>query len=178
MNEGIDKGDVVMQERTGIGPDETAGELEARLAELAALMLPKAIALVAQPGYPRIAQDQSRASYAHKLTKPERLIPWDKPARVLHNLIRALSPAPAAYSLLRGQRLEILGTGLAEDRNANPGELTIEGRDLFCGTGHGSLRLLRVKPEGGRVMSGSDLVNGHRIRSGEKLASPAATEHE
>ena len=172
MNEKIDQGDVIMQNGVMIGLNETSGELTLRLAELAATMLPQALALVAQGVCPRIVQDPSQACYARKIAKEERLISWNRPARELHNLVRGLSPAPSAFTFFRSRRLEILGTESFEARTGIPGELVVEGRNLYCGTGMGSLLLTRVKPEAGKLMSGADLINGRRIRSGEKLGEP------
>jgi methionyl-tRNA formyltransferase len=171
MNEKIDQGDVIMQGQVEIGLNDNAGEVSARLADLSARLLEQALPEIEKNDYSRLAQDPTQASYAAKIRKEERLIDWRLGARQIHNLVRALAPAPAAYSLLRGQRLELTATELQEDRSGQPGELTVDGRHLFCGAGQGSLVLLQVKPEGGRLMTGADLINGRRIKSGEMLTA-------
>lgn len=169
MNEKIDQGDVVLQEALDIGPNETSGELAPRLAELGARLVVSGLEALAHGNFQRIAQGRGQGSYAPKLAKEERLIDWHQPAAQIHNLIRALSPSPAAYTLLRGKRLEILASELDSDRHGEPGEAALEDRRLVVAAELGSVGLVRVKPEGGKPMSGPDLLNGKRITTGEKL---------
>jgi methionyl-tRNA formyltransferase len=171
MNEKVDQGDVIMQGQVEIGLNDNAGMVSARLADLSAQLLERALPMIEKNDYPRLAQNPAQASYAAKIRKEERLIDWRLDARQIHNLVRALAPAPAAYSYFRGQRLELTVTELQEDRLGRPGELAVDGRRLHCGAGKGSLVLIQVKPEGGRLMTGADLINGRRIKSGEMLTA-------
>jgi methionyl-tRNA formyltransferase len=178
MNEQIDRGDVVLQRAVPVGVNETCGELSARLAEMSALMLREALPRIESGSCPRVPQDPGLASYAPKIKKEERLVQWTRPAQEVHNLVRALSPAPAAFSFLRGRRLELLGSELLgrsggspqrDNPRFSPGVLTVDGRHLICSAGNGDLLLTRVKPEGGKTITGTDLINGHRVRTGERL---------
>lgn len=169
MNEKIDQGDVVLQTAANIGENETYGELSKRLAELGAKLVVEALRHVGQDDLRRIPQDLSLASYAPKIGKEERLIDWHKPARQVHNLIRGLSPEPGAFTLFRGKRLEVLRSEVLPERNALPGELVVDDGALRAGAETGSVLLVLVKPEGSKAMSGIDLINGHRIKSGERL---------
>jgi methionyl-tRNA formyltransferase len=169
MNDRIDQGDVVLQESLDIGANETSGELTPRLAALGARLVVSGLDALAHGNFQRIAQGRGQGSYAPKILKEERRIEWRQPAAQIHNLIRALSPSPAAYALLRGKRLEILASELDSDRHGEPGEVAFENHRLMVAAESGSVRLVRVKPEGGKPMSGSDLLNGKRIAAGEKL---------
>jgi methionyl-tRNA formyltransferase len=168
MNEKIDQGDVILQESVDIGIDEAGGELSRRLAETGARLAIEGLRRIESGDMTRIAQS-GPGSYAPKIAKEERVIDWRQPARRVHNLVRALSPSPAAYTLLRGKRLEILASELAPDQTGAPGEVAIAGRQVLCAAQDGSIRLLRVKPEGGKLMTGIDLVNGKRIAAGDRL---------
>jgi methionyl-tRNA formyltransferase len=172
MNERIDQGDVVLQEALDIGANETFGELLPRLAALGARLIVSGLDALARGNFQRIAQDRGQDSYAEKIRKEERVIDWHRPAAQIHNLIRALSPSPAAYTLLRGKRLEILASELHSDRHGEPGEAAFDNRRLLVAAELGCVGLVRVKPEGGKPMSGLDLVNGKRIVAGEKLGEP------
>jgi methionyl-tRNA formyltransferase len=169
MNEKIDQGNVIFQRPLTIGDNEKYGELSARLADLSADALLTVLPQVERGNFTALTQDPGLASYAHKIQKDERLIHWNLIARQVHNLIRALSPAPAAYTWFRGRRLEILGSECLDDVPGEPGRLQAAGKRLLVGTAGGSLLLTSVKPEGGRVISGADLINGRRIETGEKL---------
>jgi methionyl-tRNA formyltransferase len=172
MNDKIDQGDVVLQDELDIGPNETFGELLPRLAALGAQLVVSGLDALARGNYQRITQDRGEGSYAEKIRKEERVIDWHLPAAQIHNLIRALSPSPAAYTLLRGKRLEILASELHSDRHGEPGEAAFEDRRLIVAAELASVELVRVKPEGGKPMSGADLLNGKRIAAGEKLGEP------
>jgi len=172
MNERIDQGDVVLQETLDIGPNETFGELMPRLAALGAKLVVSGLDALTRGNFQRLAQPRGEGSYAEKLRKEERVVDWHQIAAQIHNLIRALSPSPAAYTLLRSKRLEILASGLDSDRLGEPGEAAWDGRRLMVAAELGSIELVRVKPEGGKPMSGLDLVNGKRIAAGEKLGEP------
>lgn len=168
MNEKIDQGDVILREPLDIGPNETCGELGLRLAEVGTRLVLEGLRQLESGDYARIAQSGA-GSYAPKIAKEERLIHWRRPARQVHNLIRALAPDPAAYTLLRGKRLEILASELVPETEGTAGEVRIVDRQVLCAAQDGSIRLLRVKPEGGKLMSGIDLVNGKRIAVGDRL---------
>ncbi len=172
MNDKIDQGDVVLQEALDIGPNETFGELLPRLAALGSGLVVSGLDALTRGNFQRITQERGEGSYAEKVRKEERVIDWHLTAAQIHNLIRALSPSPAAYTLLRGKRLEILASELHTDRHGEPGEATIDGRQLIVAAELGCVGLVRVKPEGGKPMSGADLVNGKRIAAGEKLGEP------
>lgn len=168
MNERIDQGDVILQQPAEIGLNETCGELSLRLAETGARLAVEGLHQLESGDYARIAQ-AGAGSYAPKIARAERVIDWRLPAVRVHNLIRALSPSPAAYTFLRGKRLEILASELAPETRGAAGEVLIAGRQVLCAAGDHAIRLLRVKPEGGKLMTGIDLVNGKRISAGDHL---------
>jgi methionyl-tRNA formyltransferase len=120
-------------------------------------------------------QDHSQASYAPKIEKEWGRIDWSRSARELFNLIRALNPAPGAYTFYGGKRLKIHRSRVAEAPvAAEAGEAV--GRVIGMGqsglivqTGQGALELVEVQPEGKRVITGMDFVRGHHIRVGERM---------
>jgi methionyl-tRNA formyltransferase len=169
MNEKLDQGDVILQEPVDIGVNETGGELTLRLAELGARLVIDGLRRFESGGYQRVPQTADPDSYAAKIGKEERRIDWRLSAGTLHNLIRALAPVPAAYTMLRGKRLEVLKSGVMPDLHGAPGEVTVSGRQVICAAGTGGIQLLQVKPEGSKLMSGSDLINGKRVASGDRL---------
>ena len=169
MNEKLDQGDVILQESVEIDANETGGELTLRLAELGARLVIDGLRRLESGSYQRAPQTSDPGSYAAKISKDERWIDWRLPAGTLHNLVRALAPMPAACTMLRGKRLEIIKSELMPDLQGDPGEVTVSGRQVLCAAGAGGIQLLQVKPEGGKLMSGSDLINGKRAASGDRL---------
>ncbi|MDR7523646.1 MAG: methionyl-tRNA formyltransferase, partial [Armatimonadota bacterium] len=107
VSEDLDAGDIVLQREVPIAPEETAGDLEARLAEEGAALLAEAVALIAQGRAPRRPQDHTRATYTKKLAKSDGEIAWGRPAHEIVNHVRAMNPWPCAYTTWRGGLLKV-----------------------------------------------------------------------
>jgi len=165
----VDHGTILSQAVTPIGPDETSGELFARLSVMGRDLLMKTLEdLEAGRAAPRV-QDHTLASPAPKLKKEDGAIDWTLPAAAIHNRVRAFNPYPACYSLTvksaadpGGRILRIHRTRPAAGTGNLPGELRVENGEPYVGTGAGSLHLLEVQWEGKPRISGRDLVNGLR----------------
>src|SRR3989304_5142007 len=102
----LDAGDIILQERAAIGPEETAGELERRLADLSAILLLEGGGLSGEGRPPRRPQDPAAATYVGKLTKEDGRIDWQRPAEAIVNLVRAMDPWPSAYTFRAGRQVK------------------------------------------------------------------------
>jgi len=168
MDPRIDNGNMLMQEQVEILPSETHGELEGRLAKIGACLMLETInrfrELLPIP-QPKVIDGMS---YARKIGKELRKINWSFPANEIVNLIRALSPIPAAFTIFRDKRLEILKATLS-DKKGNPGVIITEGSRLLIGAGGRCIELMSVKPEGKRAQTAIDFINGYRPQVGESM---------
>ncbi|MHC4913974.1 MAG: methionyl-tRNA formyltransferase [Planctomycetota bacterium] len=166
----MDAGAVILAERTLIGPEETSGELLARLSELSAECLSRALKLIASGEARPVEQDESRVTLAPKLSKEEGRANWARPAEELARAARAYNPWPALQARLPGGRgLKIL-RARAEPGEADPGAVTAaEDADFLVGTGEGLLRLLEVQAEGKRAMTAGDFLRGAHVAAGDRL---------
>jgi methionyl-tRNA formyltransferase len=165
MDEKIDHGEVLAQRWIPIEKDDTYGSLSERLARLGADMIIETINTVAAGKYLPVKQEGS-VTYAPKLKKEEMKINWQQDAMTVYNHIRALSPLPGARTHFRNKELIITLAQLG-DKSLTPGTLLIDNRKLYVGAGSGSLVLLELKPEGRKIISALDFVNGYRIQKGE-----------
>jgi len=107
-------------------------------------------------------QDDSLATYAHKLSKDEARIDWTRPAVELERLIRAFNPWPICHSTLAGETLKIHAAQLGEGRG-EPGlilDASKAGLTVACGSG--ALRLTRLQLPGGKPLGFGDLYNSRR----------------
>ena len=173
IDAGLDTGDILLQWETPIGPDETAPELSARLAEAGADLLVQTLAdLCAAPCQMRSAQprpqDDSLATYAPIPTKDAGRIDWRNPAQQIHDMIRGFQPWPGAHTLFRGQSLHLWRSRLAPDQQSRempPGAL-FNAQGVFAVAGDGAvLELLEVQLEGRKKMPADVFANGQRIGS-------------
>jgi methionyl-tRNA formyltransferase len=175
MTPRIDAGGIIALARTAIGPDETAGELETRLAELGAPLMVQAVAALAAGDIPILPQDRSKVTKAPKLRKEDGQIDWSKSARAIHNLVRAMQPWPVAFTTWnpRGSppidpvRLIVHKTAVVEGRGA-PGEvLEAAGDRLVIATGGAAVLILVLQVPGKKPFAASEFLRGHRIEPGE-----------
>jgi methionyl-tRNA formyltransferase len=170
----VDTGDIILQEKARIGPDETFGELHDRLAELGGEVLVKTLDRMESGDLRLSGQDDSLASAAPKITAETGRIDWSEPAVRIHNLVRGLSPRPGASCFVKGKRVTILRTRLEDGReSAEPGT-TIEAdpkSGIVVACGQGSIRILQLKPESGKVMAGEEYVRGYRLKAAERFTN-------
>lgn len=172
MDAGLDSGPVYSRHALAIGPEETAGELAPRLAELAAAVVrsdvPRAVAgeLVAVP------QDASAATLAPLLERAHGKIDFREPARAIHDLVRGLAPRPAAHTTAHGKPLRVASTRIAPAApGLAPGEVRVERPRVLVGTGVGALELVRAQLEGKRELGALELVNGRALADGDVLGA-------
>ena len=172
MTEEMDAGDVLLVRRTPIGPDDTAGTLGERLAALGAVAIGEAIdglhagTLHARP------QPAEGVTFAPRIEREHARIDWTAPAVELERLVRAMQPAPAAFTIL-GERLlkvhrAVLGT--ATGPAGQPGTVLAAGPGgIEAATGAGTLRLVEVQLEGKKRMPAASFLAGQRIPAGTRL---------
>lgn len=175
MDEGWDTGPILLQATEVIRPDDTAASLHDRLAALGARLLVQALARLEAGTLAGVPQPGQGATLAPRLAKEEGAVDWSAPAERIARQIRAFDPWPGAYTTLEGRRIRLV-EAVPEPGAAGaaaPGEiLGVDGPRgaLLVGCGGGTtLRLLRVQPEGGRVMTGLDLANGMRLQPGRRF---------
>lgn len=169
----VDTGDMILQVKSGIGPDDTFGELHESLAGLGGEVLVRTLDLIESGDLKPLKQDDSQASPAPKITAETGRIDWSWPAERVHNLVRGLSPRPGAFSFLDGKRMVILRTKPDHLAGTEPGTI-IEAdprRGILVACGQGSVRVLQLKPESGRVLTGEEYVRGHRFGAGGRFSS-------
>lgn len=171
IDAGMDTGPVVLRVPTPIAPDENAGELSLRLAELGALALIEGLSLIASAAADFEPQDESSASYAPKLTPEAARIRWDDSAESIARLVRALDPRVGARTSHRGRMLKLFGPRPADayGRRQFPGEIIETDPALVVATGAGALQFLDVQPEGRQRMAAADWIRGRGAKKGDRF---------
>ena len=175
IEETVDTGDIILTERVPIGPDETAGELAARMRKIGAALAVRTADLVEAGTNPRIPQPKRAGRPAPKLRKEEGWIDWRRDARSIHNLVRGMNPEPGAFTVWDRGMLKIHRTRVVDEESAGtPGTVAeaspTGGFSVWCG--RGKLAILQTQPPGKRPMDGAAFVRGYRIDPGTLLALP------
>lgn len=165
MDEGLDTGDILLQKRLQILPNETGYSLHDRLAELAPTALLEALEQIAAGKAPRIPQDSTQATYSPKLSREAGRIDWSEPAELIERKIRAYDPWPGTFTQVavedrKVRNLKIFRASVHDDSMPEPGTLLPNESKLQVATGRGSLEIEEVQLEGKRRMSAADFLRG------------------
>ena len=177
IDAGMDTGPMLLAAEVTVGPEEDAGALTMRLAEVGGRLTVETLdALEAGQVEPR-PQPEAGASLAPKVTGEEARLDFGRPARRLADAVRAFTPAPGAWTTHRGRRLKISRAALAGPGGSgegtgqlDPGRLAVDpGGRLLVGTADGALELVELRPEGRKAMSGAEFARGARLGPDEWL---------
>lgn len=178
MNEKVDAGDIIYQQKITIFPDETYRELNKRLSNLSAGIINKLLKEIKNGKIKRIPQEKQLATYTKKMSKEDGEIIWSNKGEKIYNLIRGTTPYPGAFTYYKGKKLKItMARFLYNYQNelkldfATAGEVVkIEKDGIFISTGDkGIIRILKVVPSGAKEMSAQQFVNGYKIKVGDIL---------
>ena len=165
MEEGLDTGPVLMAERTKIGR-KTYGELHDELARLGADVMVRTLAALERGSIVARSQPEEGVSYARKIEKSETRIDWTKTSGEIDCLIRGLSPAPGAWTEVKGERVKVLNCEPANG-GGDPGTLLDDALTVACGSG--ALRLTRLQRPGKSAMDATELLRGFSLPRGTKF---------
>jgi len=166
MEQGLDTGPVLARLSTPIGDDETAGELAERLARLGAPLVVETLRAMAAGRATATPQPEDGALYARKIDKAEARLDWREPAAALAARIRALTPAPGAWTMLGEERLKVLAAH-PEPGEGPPGTVLDDALLVACGAG--ALRIDRAQRPGRAPTARADLLRGLTVAPGAVL---------
>jgi methionyl-tRNA formyltransferase len=171
IDEGLDTGPILLARTAAIGPEETAPELERRLAALGGELLLETLEGVRNGNLRPQPQDHAAATLAPLLKKEDGRIEWTRSALEIERRVRAFTPWPASATRWQGRAIRVDRARLAADGPGAPGEiLGREGEGLLVGAGGGTrLVLLELQPEGKRPMSGAAFAAGARPTPGARF---------
>jgi methionyl-tRNA formyltransferase len=171
MDKGLDTGDILLTAREPIGPDDTTGSLQHRLAGLGDGLLLKTLDGFETAAVHRTAQDHDQATYAPLLRKNDGRIDWAKPAKAIEPFIRGMTPWPGASTFWEGMRLKVFrARAMPAEAAAPPGTVVrVSASELAIATADGVLSILELQGASGSRMRVSDFLRGHRIPLGALL---------
>jgi len=167
MDEGLDTGDILLQNETDILDEDNGLTLGKRLSEMGASLLADTLeGLKAGTVNPR--PQAGEPSFAPPLKKDDGKIDWSLPAKSVFDLIRGTYPWPGAYCYLNGTRLVVLRAKVPDyEKTGGPGRIEAIGSDgVLVSTGKGILSIMEVKPEGKNSMPAASFMHGRRLKEG------------
>ncbi len=171
----VDAGPLIAKASLAIDPDETAVELETRLADLGTRLVCESVDRLEAGSAQALPQDPALASRAPRLKKSDGLIDWQRTAAAIKNQIRAFEPWPRTYTFWKptggpAVRLIFGPVAVVEGESAAPGTvLTAHGNRLVIAAGQGAVMPSSVQPAGKRLMSVDEFLRGHHVMPGERF---------
>jgi len=170
MDEGLDTGDILLQEETEITDDDNTETLSKRLAEIGASLLIKTINGI-KNGFIKPIPQVGTPSYAPPLKKEAGRLDWSKAATEIFNFVRGMYPWPCAYCYLNKERIKIIKVKVLEG-SGMPHRIEKAGEDLIIGAGKGLISIIDLQPEGKRQMSARAFLRGRRLKEGAFFDEP------
>ncbi|HEU0061342.1 MAG TPA: methionyl-tRNA formyltransferase, partial [Hyphomicrobiaceae bacterium] len=174
-DEGLDEGPILLQKKVEIGADETLGDVYfKKLFPLGVDAMMESIDLVRAGKAPRVAQDHSKKTYESWFKKDVAEIDWLKPAAEVYNLIRAANPAPGAWGVVNGHKVDIFDASKISERG-KPGEiLSLDANGMTIAAAGGAIRVKRVRGADGKKVAASEWATSVGIKAGDVFARPTA----
>lgn len=168
MNEGIDTGDIIMQQEVIIDEEETTGTLFDKLAEAGAKLCVKTLEAIENNTATYTPQKEEEASHVGKITKEMGSIDWSKDVKEIECLIRGLNPWPSAYTRLDDKNMKIWKAKvLSDEMISTPGCIVRVNKDsIDVQAGNGILSLLEVQLEGKKRMTTDAFLRGYTVEEG------------
>lgn len=172
MDEGMDTGDIFLQESIEIDKLWSSQELTQKLSELGAKLLLETIDHIKDQNYIRIPQDDSQASYAPLLSKKHGKINWNHAAIDIYNQIRGLTPWPGTYTVRDNKKIKILKAKPFYNIKSCPGKYLgkIDDKGFLIGTGNGALLVTELQESGRNKMDAISYLLGHPMEEGENFS--------
>lgn len=174
MDKGLDTGPVALTHRVPIGDTMTGGELHDALMQAGGALMVQAMAKLEADDLALTPQAEDGVLYAAKIDKAETRIHFSRPARDVHNHIRALSPFPGAWFELpvagKPERVKVLASEPAGENTAAVAGTVLDDRlAIACGDG-GAVRLVRLQKAGGKPLDAADFLRGTSVTAGQVVA--------
>ena len=176
MTPRVDAGPCIGQVAIGIEPDETAVELETRLAQLGVWLVRRSIDAIDEGRLEALPQDPAIASKAPRLKKTDGAIDWTRAAAAIRNQVRALEPWPKTYTFWHRKdgppvRLILGPVRAVETSEPHPPGTVLEARGdrLVIATGQGALAPESIQPAGKRLLSIDEFLRGYRVQVGDRF---------
>ena len=163
LQEKVDTGNIILQEKLKILDDDNFGTLHDKMSELGAKLVLNTLDLIDGNKIEMKEQNNLPSSPAPKITKEVCQINWNLPAEQIHNLVRGLSPFPGAFFLNGGKQIKVFKSSVNKEIKLKPAEIFQTKTTAIIGCGNHSLNLLELQPEGRKRMAIEEFLRGYKL---------------
>lgn len=163
LKDKVDTGNIIDVAKLDISDDDNLGTVHDKMSIIGADLVLKTVKSIVEDTVEEKEQDDSLACPAPKINKDICKIDWNRSAKEINNLIRGLSPYPAAFFVLNEKSYKVYKSKIVEDKNLKPGEVESTKKELFIGTSNGTIELLELQPEGRKRMTVDAFLRGYSL---------------
>ena len=167
----VDTGAILMQKKINIENEDNFGSLSEKMSGLGIKLVMETLNQLEEGSHNPIQQDNDLASPAPKITKEMCAINWNDPVEEIHNMVRAFSPFPGAFTTMNGKRMKIFKSLILDDKYCDDGGKIslLEKNKMAVSCGDGLLELIEIQLEGKRRMSMADCLKGLNVKIGDQI---------
>lgn len=163
LQEKVDTGNIILQREVEIDDEDNFQTLHDKLSEVGAQLVLETVRRIELRDINLIPQNESEATLAPKITKEICRINWNQSAEKIHNLVRGLSPSPAAFTILGNKLIKIYKTKILDEKSdKSPGEIMIEDERILVNTRDKLIEILELQPESRKKMNAKEFLLGYR----------------
>jgi methionyl-tRNA formyltransferase len=168
MDEGLDTGPMLLQQRVAIAGDDTGATLHDKLARVGATAIVQAL----RTPFTAVAQDSALTTYAEKITKADAAIDWSRDADAICRQVRAFNPTPGAATAWNGSVLKIWRATVAENGGASPGTVVkVDSDGIFVAAGSQAVKITELQKAGGKRLPAAQFLAGAALAAGSRLGT-------
>lgn len=159
----VDTGNIILSRKIEIEDSDNLGSLHDKMSLIGAELVLETVNLIESGEYKLTEQNNELATPAPKITKETCLINWNKSAEEIHNLIRGLSPYPAAFFFHNNKQYKVFASKITDRNNLQPSEIRETKTEIFIGTLTQTLQILEIQPEGRKRMDAESFLRGYSL---------------
>lgn len=161
LKQKVDTGNIIVRREIPISPQMTAGQLHDTMMHVGAAAVVDTLRMIEQGITNPLPQDDQAATPAPKIFRNDCQIDWSRPAEIVHNFIRGLSPYPGAFTIHDGRTLKLFRSQITNRTDIPAGMFRIQPNELLIGTGTAALSITELQQEGKRAMSIEEFLRGY-----------------
>jgi len=163
LKEKVDTGNMILQREISIGDDDNLESVHDNMSEVGAKTVLETVNQISIGKVVENEQDDSLASPAPKINKETCLLKWSDSASAIHNRVRGLSPFPGSYFMLNEKQYKVYKSKIVEDQNLPIGKINQTKKEIYIGTGDGTIEILEIQPEGRKRMTTDEFLRGYSL---------------
>ena len=170
IDEGVDTGPILLQEKVAIEPDDTVKSVYfKKLYPLGIKLIGESVKLIRLNKAKPVVQDETAASFQPVITSQDTIIDWQKPAAQIYNLIRGANPSPGAVTSFNDNSVKLFDCTLAEGGGTPGSVIEASTETIDIAASDGTIKVSILQPAGSKKIAAADFIKATQIKAGDRF---------